>query len=97
MCPAFVGSRFFGASVFEALRVEEGIEFTSVVAPAADDRLALAARAAGLAVHVLENPKIVPADAIRMFLYAQSIAPASGSANLDAAKASVVRVICVRK
>ena len=61
---ALVGSRFFGASVFEALRVEEGIEFTSVVAPAADDRLALAARAAGLAVHVLENPKIVPADAI---------------------------------
>jgi len=61
---ALVGSRFFGASVFEALRVEEGIEFTSVVAPAADDRLALAARAAGLAVHVLENPKIVPGDAI---------------------------------
>jgi methionyl-tRNA formyltransferase len=61
---ALVGSRFFGASVFEALRKEEGIVFTSVVAPAADDRLALAARAAGLAVHVLENPKIVPAEAI---------------------------------
>jgi len=38
--------------------------FTSVVAPAADDRLALAARAAGLEVHVLENPKIVPGEAI---------------------------------
>jgi glycine cleavage system regulatory protein len=35
-----------------------------VVAPAADDRLALAARAADLPVHVLENPKIVPGDAI---------------------------------
>ena len=32
------------ASVFEALRKEEGIEFTSVVAPAEDDRLAIAAR-----------------------------------------------------
>jgi methionyl-tRNA formyltransferase len=61
---ALVGSRYFGASVFEALRKEEGIVFTSVVAPAADDRLALAARAAGLDVHVLENPKIVPAEAI---------------------------------
>ena len=61
---ALVGSRFFAASVFEALRKEEGIEFTSVVAPAEDDRLALAARAAGVAVHVLANPKIVPEDAI---------------------------------
>src|SRR5258706_16331973 len=61
---ALVGSRFFGASVFEALRKEEGIVFTSVVAPAVDDRLALAARAVGLDVHVLENPKIVPAEAI---------------------------------
>ena len=61
---ALVGSRFFAASVFEALRHEEGIEFTSIVVPAADDRLALAARAAGMAVHVLENPKIVPGEAI---------------------------------
>jgi methionyl-tRNA formyltransferase len=61
---ALVGSRFFGASVFEALRQEEGIEFTSIVAPAADDRLALAARAAGLAVHVLDNPRLVPGDAV---------------------------------
>ncbi len=53
----------------------------------------LKAPAAGPATQAV----IVPADAIRMFLYAQSIAPASGSANLDAAKASVVRVICVRK
>jgi methionyl-tRNA formyltransferase len=61
---ALVGSRFFGASVFEALRKEEGIELASIVAPAADDRLALAAKAAGLAVHVLDNPKLVPQDAI---------------------------------
>lgn len=61
---ALVGSRYFGALVFETLRKEEGIEFTSVVAPAADDRLALAARAAGYPVHVLADPKIVPAEAI---------------------------------
>ena len=61
---ALVGSRYFGASVFEALRKEESIEFTSVVAPAADDRLAIAARAAGLTVHILENPKFVPGEAI---------------------------------
>jgi glycine cleavage system regulatory protein len=61
---ALVGSRFFAASVFEALRHEEGIEFTSIVAPAADDRLTLAAQAAGIAVHVLENPKMVPGEAI---------------------------------
>ena len=61
---ALVGSRYFGASVFEALRKEEGIEFTSVVTIAEDDRLAIAARAAGIAVHILENPRIVPGEAI---------------------------------
>lgn len=61
---ALVGSRFFGASVLETLSKEEGIEFTSVVAPAEDDRLALAAREAGLPVHVLENPRFVPGEAI---------------------------------
>jgi glycine cleavage system regulatory protein len=61
---ALVGSRFFAASVFEALRKEEGIEFTSVVAPAEDDRLAIAARAAGVTVHILENPRMVPQEAI---------------------------------
>ena len=59
-----VGSRFFGASVLEALRKEDGVEFIGVVAPAADDRLALAAQAAGLPVHVLANPKVVPGDAV---------------------------------
>jgi len=61
---ALVGSRYFAATVFEALRQEVGVEFTSIVVPAADDRLAIAARAAGLEVHVLANPKIVPAEAI---------------------------------
>lgn len=61
---AMVGSRYFGALVFETLRKEEGIEFTSVVAPAADDRLALAAQAAGVPLHVLENPRMVPGEAI---------------------------------
>jgi glycine cleavage system regulatory protein len=61
---ALVGSRFFGATVFEALRREAGVVFTCVVAPAEDDRLAAAARAAGVTVHVLANPRIVPGEAI---------------------------------
>jgi hypothetical protein len=40
---ALVGSRFFGASVLEALRQVPGVEFSCVVTIAADDRLALAA------------------------------------------------------
>jgi peptidoglycan hydrolase-like protein with peptidoglycan-binding domain len=40
---------------------------------------------------------MVPAEAIRTFLTAQSIAPANGPASLDDAKAALVRVICVRK
>ena len=59
-----VGSRYFGATVFEKLRGEEGVEVVQVVAPAADDRLALAGAAAGVPVHVLANPKIVPGDAV---------------------------------
>ena len=58
-----VGSRYFGALVFEALR-KDGVEFARVVAPAADDRLALAAKGAGVPLHVLENPKVVPGEAI---------------------------------
>jgi glycine cleavage system regulatory protein len=59
-----VGSRFFGATVLEALLKEGIAEFTRIVVPAADDRLALAGRAAGLDVHVMANPKIVPGEAI---------------------------------
>jgi len=58
-----VGSRYFGATVFDALR-KEGFDIVRVVAPAADDRLALAGQKAGVPVAVLANPKIVPADAI---------------------------------
>jgi methionyl-tRNA formyltransferase len=58
-----VGSRFFGAKVFEALRNDDA-EIARVVAPAGDDRLALAAQAARVQVHVLENPKNVPGSAI---------------------------------
>jgi methionyl-tRNA formyltransferase len=61
---ALVGSRYFGATVLEALRKETGVEISCIVAPADDDRLALAGKAAGLPVHVLANPKIVPGDAI---------------------------------
>ena len=61
---ALVGSRFFAASVFEALRHEKGIDISCVVAPAEDDRLAIAARAAGVPLHVLENPRNVPQEAI---------------------------------
>lgn len=62
-----VGSRYFGAQAFEALRNEPGVQVVGVVAPAEDDRLALAARAvppAGVPVHILANPKVVPGEAI---------------------------------
>ena len=61
---ALVGSRFFAASVLQVLREAPEVEITRVVAPAADDRLALAATQAGLSLHVLANPKIVPAEAV---------------------------------
>ena len=37
---------------------------------------------------------LVPADAVRAFLAAQGIAPATGHGTMDQ---SVVRIICVRK
>lgn len=58
-----VGSRYFGATVFDALR-EDGVTILQVVAPAADDRLARAAEDAGVAVHILANPRVVPGEAI---------------------------------
>jgi hypothetical protein len=42
---ALVGSRSFAATVFDMLRQLDGVHLTSIVAPAADDRLALAAKA----------------------------------------------------
>jgi glycine cleavage system regulatory protein/folate-dependent phosphoribosylglycinamide formyltransferase PurN len=58
-----VGSRYFGASVFDALR-NDGVAIAQVIVPAADDRLTVAAHAAGVPVRVLDDPKVVPADAI---------------------------------
>ena len=40
---------------------------------------------------------VVPVDRIRNFLEANYVAPASGKPGVEAAKASVARVICVRK
>jgi hypothetical protein len=51
-----VGSRYFGATVFDALR-KDACEIVRVVAPAADDRLALAAVTRRRPVHVLDNPR----------------------------------------
>ena len=58
-----VGSRYFGASAFDAI-VKEGVDVARVVVPAADDRLALAAQARGIDVAVLDDPKLVPASAV---------------------------------
>jgi methionyl-tRNA formyltransferase len=58
-----VGSRYFGAAALERLRKEK-VEIARVVVPAADDRLAIAAKAAGLDVVVLDDPMNVPASAI---------------------------------
>jgi methionyl-tRNA formyltransferase len=58
-----IGSRYFGAAVLQTLR-EDGVDIIEVVAPEAEDRLAGAASLAGLPVHFLENPKVVPGHAI---------------------------------
>jgi methionyl-tRNA formyltransferase len=58
-----VGSRYFGASVLEAFRAD-GIEIAGVVAPADNDRLALAGRAAGLPTVIHANPRLVCGEAI---------------------------------
>ena len=58
-----VGSKWFGSAAF-AVVVEEGATILRVVVPADDDRLANAARAAGVDVFAPPNPKIIPAAAI---------------------------------
>lgn len=57
------GSRWFGAEAFRLL-AQEDVEIARVVVPAADDRLDLAARDAGVDVYVLPDHTIVDADAI---------------------------------
>ena len=41
--------------------------------------------------------RIIPAESIRLFLDAQKLPPVTARYGLDSAKASLVRVICVRK
>jgi methionyl-tRNA formyltransferase len=57
------GSRYFGSSAFELLRKDD-VDIARVVVPAADDRLATAARSAGVEVFVLDDPTLVPAAAV---------------------------------
>lgn len=54
-----IGSRYFGAAVLANL-LEDGHEVVRVVAASADDRLAVAAREAGLPLSILESPRKVP-------------------------------------
>jgi methionyl-tRNA formyltransferase len=53
-----VGSRHFGVTTFDMLR-KHGVEIARVVVADAEDRLATAARAAGIDVAVQVNPKLV--------------------------------------
>jgi methionyl-tRNA formyltransferase len=53
-----VGSRHFGVTTLDMLR-QRGVEIAGVVVADADDRLAAAARAAGIAVTVQTDPKLV--------------------------------------
>jgi hypothetical protein len=45
----------------------------------------------------LPPASVVPVDAIRRFLEAQFVTPAPGRPGIEAAKASVARVMCVRR
>jgi methionyl-tRNA formyltransferase len=58
-----VGSRHFGVTTLEMLR-QRGVDIVRVVVADADDRLAIAARAAGIPVTVQADPKIVVAAEI---------------------------------
>ncbi|MBA4743060.1 MAG: formyl transferase [Azoarcus sp.] len=59
-----IGSRYFGATVLANL-LEDGMEVVRVVAPAEDDRLAVAAAKAGLPLSILESPRTVPGSALQ--------------------------------
>jgi len=58
-----VGSRYFGAAVLDQLATLD-VRVLQVVAPAADDRLALRAQAHGIALRVQHDPRHVPAAEI---------------------------------
>jgi methionyl-tRNA formyltransferase len=58
-----VGSRHFGVTTLDMLKTHK-VEIISVVVAEAEDRLAAAAKAAGIPVTVQANPKLVTADEI---------------------------------
>jgi methionyl-tRNA formyltransferase len=58
-----VGSRHFGVTTFDMLR-QRGVEIARVVVADGEDRLANAARAAGIEVTVQADPKLVVASEI---------------------------------
>ena len=58
-----VGSRHFGVTTLQMLR-QHGVDVLRVVVADAEDRLAAAARAAGIEVAVQANPKLVVASEI---------------------------------
>ena len=58
-----VGSRHFGVTTMNMLR-EHGVEIARVIVADAEDRLAAAAKAAGIDVVVQANPKLVVASEI---------------------------------
>jgi len=58
-----VGSRHFGVTTFNMLR-EHGVEIARIVVHDAEDRLAAAAKAAGIEVVVQADPRIVTAAEI---------------------------------
>jgi methionyl-tRNA formyltransferase len=78
-----VGSRYFGAAAFDVLR-RLPVTVARVVVPQADDRLGVAATAAGIDVLVQNDPMHVPADAIAdstdLIVTAHSHARVSGEA-----------------
>lgn len=63
MRTTLVGSRHFGVATFNMLR-DRGVEVARVVVHDGEDRLAAAARAAGVEVVVQADPKLVEASAI---------------------------------
>jgi len=60
---SLIGSRFFGAAVLDKLATQD-VQILQVVAPAADDRLAVRAQALGIPVRVQHDAKHVPAAEI---------------------------------
>jgi peptidoglycan hydrolase-like protein with peptidoglycan-binding domain len=53
--------------------------------------------AAGASAALSSSAIVVPVQTLRKFLEAQSVTPASGSTDTDAARAAMVRLICVRR